>query len=174
MLDVGKESRRIFELFLQTSEHVPETTKDKFKHLKILDEIKQRANLCLNATGDSRFWELSEMIGKMENEIKDTFTQNEEMKYLFTNWWEKEGEIKMTKIGRLHWNMENKRWKVIDENGEELNYGFHCGHCMEVYCNGEWIPTRIEAGFETGEFSDYYLVGTPFKYNLENLQVRNF
>lgn len=31
--------------------------------------------------------------------------------------------------------------------------GLHCGECLEVLVNGQWLPTSIEKG------KDWYLVG---------------
>lgn len=36
---------------------------------------------------------------------------------------------------------------------EEYYGGLHCGECLDVLIDGEWIPTRIEMG------DDWYLVG---------------
>ncbi len=43
---------------------------------------------------------------------------------------------------------------IDDESGrmdirfrlEDYYGGFHCGECMDVLIDGEWIPTRIEMG----------------------------
>jgi len=48
---------------------------------------------------------------------------------------------------------------------EEYYGGLHCGECMEVLIDGEWIPTRIEMG------DGWYLAGIGTD-NLMGLQVR--
>lgn len=45
--------------------------------------------------------------------------------------------------------------------------GFHCGDCMEVLVDGEWVPTRIE--MDSGL---WYLVDTPYKGDLEYVRAR--
>ncbi len=53
--------------------------------------------------------------------------------------------------------------------GMEKYYGgLHCGECMEVEVNGEWVPTRIEMGYLDGL---WYLVGIETG-NLQGLKVR--
>ena len=48
---------------------------------------------------------------------------------------------------------------------EEYYGGLHCGTTLEVFYNGEWIPTRIECA------DDWYLVGIP-QGSLYGLQAR--
>lgn len=51
---------------------------------------------------------------------------------------------------------------------EEYYGGLHCGECMEVALNGEWVPTRIEMGYPDRQ---WYLVGIETD-NLQGLKVR--
>lgn len=44
--------------------------------------------------------------------------------------------------------------------------GLHCGQCMDVFINGQWIPTRLELG------DTWYLVGIKGLDCLEGLKVR--
>ena len=47
------------------------------------------------------------------------------------------------KEGRLGYNSDNKRYGLLISDLWERD-GFHCGECMEVMVEGEWVPTRIE------------------------------
>lgn len=87
MIDVKKEIVEIQKLMMQTSEHVPKSSKEKFQQLKLLDEIENRCNMCWYATDDERFYALSETVERMAERIKDTLSQNEMLKYLMTDWW---------------------------------------------------------------------------------------
>lgn len=50
-----------------------------------------------------------------------------------------------------------------------VDNGLHCGECLEVEINSEWVQTRIEMTFD----GEWYLVDTPYKgKDLEYLQVR--
>lgn len=51
---------------------------------------------------------------------------------------------------------------------EEYYGGLHCGECMEVEIDGEWVPTRIEMGCSDGQ---WYLVGIKTD-ELQGLRVR--
>jgi hypothetical protein len=45
--------------------------------------------------------------------------------------------------------------------------GLHCGECVEIYINGEWVVDRLEYSDE------WYLVNSKLKGNsLEHLRVR--
>lgn len=48
---------------------------------------------------------------------------------------------------------------------EDYYGGLHCGDCMDVSLDNEWIPTRIEMG------DDWYLVGVKTE-SLLGLRVR--
>lgn len=73
-------------------------------------------------------------------------------------------------IGRLGYNYENGRYGLLVCDLWE-NDGLHCGQTMEVMVDGNWIPTQIEMVWtETG--NEWYLVGTPYKGNLEYVRVR--
>ena len=43
--------------------------------------------------------------------------------------------------------------------------GLHCGDCLDVEMDGDWVPVRIEMD------EDWYLVGVP-ELRLEGLTVR--
>lgn len=76
----------------------------------------------------------------------------------------------MMTIGRLGYNYENGRYGLLVNDLWENN-GFHCGETMEVLIDDKWIPTRIEMGWsETGNV--WYLVGTPYKGDLEYVRAR--
>ena len=50
------------------------------------------------------------------------------------------------KEGRLGYNSDNKRYGLLISDLWERD-GFHCGECMEVMVEGEWVPTRIEMDY---------------------------
>lgn len=69
--------------------------------------------------------------------------------------------------GRLKYNYDNGRYGLI-VSGDWEKQGFHCGDTMEVLIDGDWIKTRIEMNFN----QKWYLVGTPFSGNLDNIAAR--
>ena len=72
------------------------------------------------------------------------------------------------KEGRLGYNRSNKRYGLLVSDLWEID-GFHCGNHMEVYLNGEWVPTQIEMNMQ----EQWYLVGVDkIGKDLENLKVR--
>lgn len=68
--------------------------------------------------------------------------------------------------GRLRYNPQCGRYGLWADDQWE-NDGFHCGEAMEAYVDGNWILTRMEM-----DDRDWYLVGTPYHGNLENVPVR--
>lgn len=72
------------------------------------------------------------------------------------------------KEGRLCYNPRNQRYGLLVSDLWEKD-GFHCGNHMEVYLNGEWIPTQIEMDMQ----EQWYLTGTDKAgTELEGLRVR--
>lgn len=69
--------------------------------------------------------------------------------------------------GRLGYNAENDRYGLLVSDLWEKR-GFHCGETLEVMVDGKWIPTRMEMGMDR----KWYLVGTPYYGNLENITAR--
>lgn len=69
--------------------------------------------------------------------------------------------------GRLGYNSKNNRYGLLVSDLWE-NDGFHCGDTLEVLVNDEWISTRIEMSLNC----EWYLVGTPYKKDLEYIQAR--
>lgn len=67
--------------------------------------------------------------------------------------------------GTLFYNSENDRIGIIYKDNT-IESGLHCGQCLEVEINGQWIPTRIEM------LDDWYLVGVKGLESLEGLKVR--
>lgn len=72
--------------------------------------------------------------------------------------------------GRLGYNVDNDRYGLLISDLWE-NDGFHCGESFEVMVNDEWVVTRMEMALEQ-DVSKWYLVGTPYKGDLEYVRAR--
>ena len=72
--------------------------------------------------------------------------------------------------GRLVLNNANNRYGLFGTDSFE-HEGFHCGEVMEVLYHRKWIQTRIEMDW-TAQGQFWYLVGTPYYGNLENVIAR--
>ena len=72
--------------------------------------------------------------------------------------------------GRLGYNRANDRYGVLISDLWE-NDGLHCGQCLDVLVDNKWIPSRIEMAWTKDEDS-WYLVGTPYRGDLEYVRVR--
>lgn len=72
------------------------------------------------------------------------------------------------KRGRLGYNSQNDRYGLLISDLWERE-GFHCGETLEVLVEDDWVQTRIEFSWEQQE---WYLVGTPYRGNLEYIQAR--
>lgn len=72
------------------------------------------------------------------------------------------------KRGRLGYNSQNDRYGLLISDLWERE-GFHCGETLEVLVEDDWVQTRIEFSWEEQE---WYLVGTPYRGNLEYIQAR--
>ena len=65
------------------------------------------------------------------------------------------------RTGRLGYNSDNDRYGLLISDLWEHD-GFHCGECLEVMVDGEWVETRMEMAWgENG--GEWYLVGTPYR-----------
>ena len=45
--------------------------------------------------------------------------------------------------GRLGYNRYNKRYGLLSSD-LWIDTGFHCGECLEVLLDDEWVQTRME------------------------------
>ena len=63
--------------------------------------------------------------------------------------------------GRLGYNCENDRYGL-------LSMDFHCGECLEVLVDDQWLQTRMEMNLAR----EWYLVGTPYCGDLECIRAR--
>ena len=61
------------------------------------------------------------------------------------------------KEGRLGYNSYNKRYGLLSSY-LWIDTGFHCGECLEVLLDDEWVQTRMEMN----PAREWYLVGTPY------------
>ena len=69
---------------------------------------------------------------------------------------------------KLAYNDETKRYGVINSMDLWENEGLHCGQCLKVLINGEWVEDRLEMTWD----SKWYLVKSKLKEaQLENLKV---
>ena len=64
--------------------------------------------------------------------------------------------------GRLGYNCENGRYGLLSMD-LWIDTGFHCGECMEVLVDDQWVKTRMEMNLAR----EWYLVGTPYCGDLE-------
>ena len=71
--------------------------------------------------------------------------------------------------GILRYNYDEKRMGILSFD-LLFNSGLHCGECLEVLINDEWVADRIEYTSRTNE---WYLVNTKLQgADLEGLKVR--
>ena len=49
-----------------------------------------------------------------------------------------------------------------------IDTGFHCGECLEVLIDDQWVQTRMEMN----PAREWYLVGTPYCGDLEYIWAR--
>lgn len=70
-------------------------------------------------------------------------------------------------MGRLGYNSQNDRYGLLVSDLWEHD-GFHCGETLEVMVDDEWVQTLMEMSFE----QEWYLVGTPYRGNLEYVRAR--
>jgi hypothetical protein len=56
------------------------------------------------------------------------------------------------KCGMLIYDSDSNRLDMLFDNGSILG-GFHCGDCLDILLDNEWIPTRVEYD------EDWYLYG---------------
>ena len=69
--------------------------------------------------------------------------------------------------GRLGYNSYNKRYGLLSSD-LWIDTGFHCGECLEVLLDDEWVQTRMEMN----PAREWYLVGTPYCGDLEYIRAR--
>ena len=69
--------------------------------------------------------------------------------------------------GRLGYNSSNDRYGLLSAD-LWIDTGFHCGECLEVLVDGKWVETRMEMDAARNR----YLVGTPYRGDLEYIRAR--
>ena len=79
--------------------------------------------------------------------------------------WTKENDA--MREGRLGYNCENGRYGLLVMD-LWIDTGFHCGECMEVLVDDQWVQTRMEMNLAR----EWYLVGTPYCGDLEYIRAR--
>lgn len=73
----------------------------------------------------------------------------------------------MMKQGRLGYNSSNRRYGLLSSD-LWIDTGFHCGECLEVLLDDEWVQTRMEMN----PAREWYLVGIPYCGDLEYIWAR--
>lgn len=63
--------------------------------------------------------------------------------------------------GRLGYNSQNDRYGLLVSDLWEYD-GFHCGECLQIWVEDEWIDTSMEMDWSTGK-GVWYLTGTSLK-----------
>lgn len=63
--------------------------------------------------------------------------------------------------GRLGYNADNDRYGLLISDLWEHS-GFHCGECLQVQINGEWIDTSFEMSWKNG-YGEWYLTETKLR-----------
>lgn len=69
--------------------------------------------------------------------------------------------------GRLGYNSANDRYGLLVSDLWE-HKGFCCGEGLEVMVGDDWVETHME--MDSGR--NWYLVGTPYRGNLEYIRAR--
>ena len=72
--------------------------------------------------------------------------------------------------GKLEYNRQNDRYGLLVGDIFEKQ-GFSCGDTLEALIADEWRKTRIEMDWSSGK-GEWYLVNTPYKGNLNGVEVR--
>ena len=69
--------------------------------------------------------------------------------------------------GRLGYNSSNGRYGILSSD-LWIDTGLHCGECLQILMDGKWVQTRMEMDATR----NWYLVGTPYRGDLEYIQAR--
>ena len=69
--------------------------------------------------------------------------------------------------GRLGYNSNNGRYGILSSD-LWIDTGLHCGECLQILMDGKWVETRMEMDAAR----NWYLVGTPYRGDLEYIRVR--
>ncbi len=76
------------------------------------------------------------------------------------------GDWKMRE-GRLGYNSSNGRYGILSSD-LWIDTGLHCGECLQILMDGKWVQTRMKMDVAR----NWYLVGTPYRGDLEHIRVR--
>ena len=69
--------------------------------------------------------------------------------------------------GRLGYNSNNGRYGILSSD-LWIDTGLHCGECLQILMDGKWVETRMEMDAAR----NWYLVGTPYRGDLEYIRAR--
>ena len=69
--------------------------------------------------------------------------------------------------GRLGYNSNNGRYGILSSD-LWIDTGLHCGECLQILMDGKWVENRMEMDAAR----NWYLVGTPYRGDLEYIQAR--
>lgn len=78
--------------------------------------------------------------------------------------WRRWGAAAIKKLG---YNSSNDRYGLLSSD-LWIDTGFHCGECLEVLIDDQWVQTRMEMN----PAREWYLVGTPYCGDLEYIRAR--
>ncbi len=73
----------------------------------------------------------------------------------------------MKKTGYLSYNFNNDRYAIVDSMDLFITDGLHCGECLSILINGQWVDDRIEYSKNKG----WYFVYSGIE-DLDNLKVK--
>ena len=69
--------------------------------------------------------------------------------------------------GRLGYNSSNGRYGILSSD-LWIDTGLHCGECLQILMDGKRVGTRMEMDAAR----NWYLVGTPYRGDLEYIRAR--
>lgn len=69
--------------------------------------------------------------------------------------------------GRLGYNSSNGRYGILSSD-LWIDTGLHCGECLQILMDGKWVQTQMEMDVAR----NWYLVGTPYRGDLEYIRAR--
>ena len=75
--------------------------------------------------------------------------------------------LEVIRLITIGYNSSNDRYGLLSSD-LWIDTGFHCGECLEVLIDDQWVQTRMEMN----PAREWYLVGTPYCGDLEYIRAR--